>query len=94
MPWLMSCYPRTRAFAAIVPFPSGPASTFSLGGNCTLGYSSRHRARNHWRCPMGDKSPKAKQRQKQQDTTQKNSDKAAALAKATPPVPAALKKGK
>ncbi len=43
---------------------------------------------------MGDKSPKAKQRQKQQDTTQKNSNKAAALAKATPPVPSALKKGK
>lgn len=43
---------------------------------------------------MGDKSPKAKQRQKQQDTAQKNNDKAAALAKATPPVPAALKKGK
>lgn len=43
---------------------------------------------------MGDKSPKAKQRQKQQDSTQKQHEKAAALAKATPPAVTAFKKGK
>lgn len=43
---------------------------------------------------MGDKSPKAKERQKQQDTTQKKNEKAAALAKAKPVVAAPLKGGK
>ena len=33
---------------------------------------------------MGDKSPKSKERQKKQDTTQANQKKAAAIAKATP----------
>jgi hypothetical protein len=43
---------------------------------------------------MGDKSPKAKERQKQQDTTHKRNEKAAALAKAKPVVSPALKGGK
>ncbi len=43
---------------------------------------------------MGDKSPKAKQRQQQQDTTHKKNEKAAAHAKATPRAETALKKGK
>ena len=34
------------------------------------------------RYSMGDKSPKSKERQKKQDTTQKNQKKAAAIAKA------------
>lgn len=43
---------------------------------------------NQWRHLMGDKSPKAKERQQKQDTTHKNDDKAAALAKAKhTPVP-------
>jgi hypothetical protein len=33
---------------------------------------------------MGDKSPKSKERQKKQDTAQKNQRKAAATAKANP----------
>lgn len=33
---------------------------------------------------MGDKSPKSKERQKKQDTTQKNQKNAAAKAKANP----------
>jgi hypothetical protein len=36
------------------------------------------------RCSMGDKSPKSKERQKKQDTTQAAQKKAAAIAKATP----------
>jgi hypothetical protein len=39
---------------------------------------------NSRRCPMGDKSPKSKERQKKQDTAHKNQEKAAALAKAKP----------
>jgi hypothetical protein len=42
---------------------------------------------------MGDKSPKAKQRQKQQDTAHKQHEKAEALKKAAQPVEAVLKKG-
>jgi len=36
---------------------------------------------------MGDRSPKAKQRQKKQDTADKVQRKAAAIAKANPPAP-------
>jgi hypothetical protein len=45
---------------------------------------------------MGDKSPKSIQRQKKQDTTDKNQKKADALAKAAPPAPRnpTQKKGK
>ena len=43
---------------------------------------------------MGDKSPKAKQRQKQQESTHKQNEKAAALAKATPPAATSFKNGK
>jgi hypothetical protein len=43
---------------------------------------------------MGDKSPKAKDRAKKQDTADKNQKKAAAVAKATPPPAGGLKKGK
>jgi hypothetical protein len=44
---------------------------------------------------MGDKSPKAKDRAKKQDTADKNHKKAAAVAKANPPPAAgAFKKGK
>jgi hypothetical protein len=43
---------------------------------------------------MGDKSPKAKDRAKKQDTADKNQKKAAAVAKAAPPPPGGLKKGK
>jgi hypothetical protein len=42
---------------------------------------------------MGDKSPKSKDRQKKQDTADKNQKKAAAKAKATPS-PNEAKKGK
>jgi hypothetical protein len=42
---------------------------------------------------MGDKSPKAKDRQKKQDTAEKNQKKAAAVAKAPAPN-TAPKKGK
>jgi hypothetical protein len=45
-------------------------------------------------CSMGDKSPKSKERQKKQDTTHKNQQKAAAIAKANPPVAGSLKAGK
>jgi hypothetical protein len=41
---------------------------------------------------MGDKSPKAKNRAKQQDAAQKGKDKAAATAKQSKPVPAAKSK--
>jgi hypothetical protein len=34
--------------------------------------------------PMGDKSPKSKERQRKQDTAQKGQKKAAAVAKANP----------
>jgi hypothetical protein len=43
--------------------------------------------------PMGDKSPKAKDRNRKQDTASKDQKRAAALAKATPVV-AAGKKGR
>jgi hypothetical protein len=43
--------------------------------------------------PMGDKSPKAKDRNKKQDTANKDQKKAAAVAKATPAV-ASGKKGR
>lgn len=43
------------------------------------------------RCPVGDKSPKSKERAKKQDVADKNTKKAAAKAKAAPPAPA--KKG-
>ncbi|XXT15954.1 hypothetical protein WME94_37480 [Sorangium sp. So ce429] len=43
---------------------------------------------------MGDKSPKAKDRQKKQDTAEKNQKKAAAVAKASPAPAAPTKKGK
>ena len=43
---------------------------------------------------MGDKSPKAKDRQKKQDTAEKNQKKEAAIKKATPAPAAPAKKGK
>jgi len=43
---------------------------------------------------MGDKSPKAKDRAKKQDTMDKNQKKAAANAKANPPAAGIAKKGK
>ena len=43
---------------------------------------------------MGDKSPKAKDKAKKQDTAGKNQKKAAADAKSKPAAPAAAKKGK
>jgi hypothetical protein len=44
---------------------------------------------------MGDRSPKSKERQKKQDTVDKNQKKAAALAKAHPsPAAQPNKKGK
>jgi len=43
---------------------------------------------------MGDKSPKAKDKAKKQDSAHKNQKKAAADAKAAPPLPAPVKKGK
>jgi hypothetical protein len=44
--------------------------------------------------PMGDKSPKAKDKAKKQDTADKNQKKAAAVAKATQSSAGATKKGK
>ena len=41
---------------------------------------------------MGDKSPKAKDKAKKQDTAGKNQQKAAAAAKAAPPAPGGAKK--
>jgi hypothetical protein len=49
---------------------------------------------NLGRCSMGDKSPKSKERLKKQDTTHKNQQKAAAIAKANPPAAGSLKSGK
>jgi hypothetical protein len=43
---------------------------------------------------MGDRSPKSKERQKKQDTADKNQRKAAALAKANPAPARPVKKGK
>jgi hypothetical protein len=43
---------------------------------------------------MGDKSPKAKERQQKQDKTHKNQQKAASLAKATPTTTPFKKPGK
>jgi hypothetical protein len=43
---------------------------------------------------MGDKSPKAKDKAKKQDTVDKNQKKAVAAAKAAPPAPGAGKKGR
>jgi hypothetical protein len=43
---------------------------------------------------MGDKSPRSKDRQKKQDTAQRNQQKAAAVAKATPAPAKPLKGGK
>jgi len=43
---------------------------------------------------MGDKSPKAKERQQKQDTTQKKGEKAAALAKSKSAVIPGKKGGK
>jgi hypothetical protein len=43
---------------------------------------------------MGDKSPRSKERQKKQDTTQKNQKKATASAKANPTPLRPLKGGK
>jgi hypothetical protein len=43
---------------------------------------------------MGDKSPKAKDKNKKQDTAGKNQKKAAAITKQTPAPTAAPKKGK
>jgi hypothetical protein len=43
---------------------------------------------------MGDKSPKSNERQKKQDTAQKNQKKAAAIAKANPTPARPLKVGK
>lgn len=43
---------------------------------------------------MGDKSPKAKGRQKKQDAANKNQKKAAAISKATPAPTKPLKGGK
>ena len=45
-------------------------------------------------CPVGDKSPKDKERQKKQDASQKNQKKAAALAKAKPAGSKPLKSGR
>jgi hypothetical protein len=42
--------------------------------------------------PMGDKSPKAKEKSKKQDTADKNQKKAAAFAKAAAPSPGTAKK--
>ena len=46
------------------------------------------------RCSMGDKSPKSKEKQKKQDTTHKNQQKAATIAKANPTPAWPLKAGK
>ena len=43
---------------------------------------------------MGDKSPKAKDKAKKQDTASKDQKRAIAAAKAAPPAPAAGKKGR
>jgi hypothetical protein len=43
---------------------------------------------------MGDKSPKAKDKAKKQDTASKNQKQALAAAKAAPPAPGADKKGR
>lgn len=43
---------------------------------------------------MGDKSPKSKDKQKKQDTANKNQKKADAVKKATPAPAAPAKKGK
>ncbi len=43
---------------------------------------------------MGDKSPKAKDKHKKQDTADKNQKKATAIAKANPVPGAPVKKGK
>jgi hypothetical protein len=43
---------------------------------------------------MGDKSPKAKNRAKKQDTADKNTKKAAAVAKAMPASARAAKRGR
>lgn len=43
---------------------------------------------------MGDKSPRSKDRQKKQDTANKNQKKAAAVLKAAPPATAMAKGGK
>lgn len=43
---------------------------------------------------MGDRSPKSKERQKKQDTADKNQKKAAAVAKATPALQRPVKKDK
>ena len=43
---------------------------------------------------MGDKSPKSQQRQKKQDTAQKNQKKAAAISKANPTPARPIKTGK
>lgn len=48
---------------------------------------------NKREAPMGDKSPKSKDKQKKQDTAGKDQKKAAAAKKAAPP-PAPAKKGK
>lgn len=44
--------------------------------------------------PMGDKSPKAKDKSKKQDAANKSQKIAVAAAKAAPPNPAAGKKGR
>lgn len=54
-------------------------------------YTSLHP--NKREAPMGDKSPKSKDKQKKQDTAGKDQKKAAAVKKAAPP-PAPAKKGK
>jgi hypothetical protein len=43
---------------------------------------------------VGDKSPKSKERQRKQDATAKNQEKAAAIAKAQPAPVKPLKSGK
>jgi hypothetical protein len=43
---------------------------------------------------MGDRSPKSRERQKKQDTANKNQKKAAAVAKANPVPARPVKKGK
>jgi hypothetical protein len=43
---------------------------------------------------MGDKSPKAKDKAKKQDTASKDQKRALAAAKAAPPAPGAVKKGR
>ena len=43
---------------------------------------------------MGDKSPKAKDKQKKQHTVEKDQKKSAAISKQTPAVSAPAKKGK